>query len=154
MRPKNEHGARQHYRSRQHKSMKTSLPVPVSTCSTRLPPPPHLQLMCLLLLGLLLTDFLTFYSIAGLLQRLLFIVSACMWPIMASWLPVFASIDLLFFFSFSQFKVWGKNQALFFLSMLCHKSVALDQEPTHRSEGHRNHGCQGQQVCQAWSLSV
>lgn len=60
-----------------------------------------------------------------------------------------------FFFSFSQFKVWGKNPALFFLSMLCHKSVALDQEPTHRSEGHGNHGCQGgQQACQAWSLSV
>lgn len=149
MGPKNEHGARQHYRSRQHKSVKTSLPAPVSICSIP-------RSCILLLLGLLLTGFLTFYSITGLLQRLLFIVSACMWPIMASWLPVFASIELFFFFfSFSQFKVWGKNPALFFLSMLCQKSVALDQEPTHRSEGHGNHGCQGgQQACQAWSLSV
>lgn len=91
MGPKNEHGARQHYRSRQHKSVKTSLPAPVSICSV---PCSYI----LLLLGLLLTGFLTFYSITGLLQRLLFIVSACMWPIRASWLPVFASTELFFFF--------------------------------------------------------
>lgn len=103
--------------------------------------------LCLLPLGLLRTGFLTFYCRAGLRQRLLSIISACTWPIMASqqsWLPVSASIDLLFFcVSISQFKVWAKHQAPFFLSLLCHKSLALAQEPMHRPGEHGNHGCQG-----------
>lgn len=61
-------GAGRHY-AKQHKLVKASVQFHYQ-CA-------HPLLMFLLLLGLLLTDFLTFYSIAGLLQRCLFIVSPC-----------------------------------------------------------------------------
>lgn len=103
-----------------HKSVKTSFPLPAQHQRA------HPLLTLLLPLGLQLTAFLTFYSIAGLLQRLFLRVSACTWPIMASRQYCQHLLPLIFyFFSISQFKVRGKNQALIiFLSMLCHKSLA------------------------------
>ena len=86
---------RVYYRIKQLEFVKTSFPGPVSMCSSRA----HPLLTSLLFLGLLLTDLLTFYSIAGPLQRL--IHSFCLYMahhgLTTSWLPVSAPVDIYFF---------------------------------------------------------
>lgn len=66
------------------------------------------------------------------------------------WIPLI----FFFFFSISQFKVWGKSPALLiFLSKLCLKSLALGQELIQRPGRPTNRGCwRWPQVCQAQSL--
>lgn len=64
-------------------------------CSSRA----HPLLMFLLFLGLLLTDLLTFYSIAGPLQRLIqgFCLYMAHHGLTTSWLPASAPVDKYFF---------------------------------------------------------
>lgn len=135
-------GARKHHRPRQHEFVKASPPVPVINglipCS------------CLLLLGLLLTGFLTFYSRAGLRQRLSSIISACSgqsWPHSSHDCQYLLPLIFYFFVSvFLNSKFEQRIKAPFFLSLLCHKSLAFAQEPMHRPGEHGNHGCPGGRV--------
>lgn len=90
-------------------------------------PHAHPLLTFLPLLGLLPTGPLTSYATAGPLQRLLFCLhrahQASPHHDFQHLLPL-----LVYFFSISQLKVRGKNQALFtFLSLLCRRSLAWDQ---------------------------